>query len=48
MGGELRDWTAGRELVSEPELPDHVELRPGDLEKVGNANIFEMRFQVDF
>ncbi len=47
-GGELRDWTAGVNWYLNPNVRVMWNYVRADLEKVGTANIFEMRFQLDF
>lgn len=47
-GGELRDWTAGLNWYLNPNSRVMWNYVRADLDKVGIANIFQMRFQVDF
>ncbi len=47
-GGELRDWTAGVNWYLNPNARVMWNYVRADLDKVGTANIFQMRFQVDF
>jgi phosphate-selective porin OprO/OprP len=47
-GGELRDWTAGLNWYLNPNARVMWNYVRADLDKVGVANIFQMRFQVDF
>ncbi len=47
-GGELRDWTAGVNWYLNPNARVMWNYTRADLDKVGTANIFQMRFQVDF
>jgi len=47
-GGELRDWTLGVNWYLNPNSRVMWNYVRADLDKVGDANIFQMRFQVDF
>jgi len=47
-GGELRDWTVGLNWYLNPNARVMWNYVRADLDKVGTANIFQMRFQVDF
>jgi len=47
-GGELRDWTAGLNWYLNPNTKVMWNYVRADLDKVGIANIFQMRFHVDF
>lgn len=47
-GGELRDWTAGLNWYLNPNTRIMWNYVRADLENRGTADIFQMRFQVDF
>jgi phosphate-selective porin OprO/OprP len=47
-GGEMRDWTAGLNWYVNPNARVMWNYVRADLDKVGIANIFQMRFHVDF
>jgi len=47
-GGELRDWTAGLNWYLNPNSRIMWNYVRADLQNTGTANVFQMRFQVDF
>ncbi|RPJ62494.1 MAG: porin [Acidobacteria bacterium] len=48
QGGELKDWTAGLNWYLNPNTRIMWNYVRADLENRGTADIFQMRFQVDF
>jgi len=48
IGGELRDWTAALNWYLNPNTRIMWNYVRADLDKVGTANIFQVRFHVDF
>ncbi|MFB3903974.1 MAG: OprO/OprP family phosphate-selective porin [Acidobacteriota bacterium] len=47
-GGELRDWTVGLNWYLNPNAKVMWNYVRADLDKVGTANLFQIRFHVDF
>ncbi|RPJ81091.1 MAG: porin, partial [Acidobacteria bacterium] len=48
QGGELKDWTAGLNWYLNPNTRIMWNYVRADLENRGTADIFQMRFQIDF